>query len=262
LDAAEEAMLDLTCRRAEIRDGMDILELGCGWGALSLWIAEKFPHCNILAVSNSRPQADTIRSKARERGFSRMEVRTADMNSFSTEATYDRVVSVETFEHMRNWEALLGRISRWLKPHGKLFIHIFSHIAFPYRFEVEGADNWMGRMFFTGGIMPSDSLLLYLQRDLRVQRHWRLNGMHYARTLEAWLANMDRLRERLIPLLAGVYGHGAAQVWYQRWRMFMMACAELFAYGKGDQWMISHYLLTQRPASGSQAQPAQGEGRG
>lgn len=248
LDGAEEAMLDLTCRRAEIEDGMDVLELGCGWGALSLWIAEKHPRCRILAVSNSRLQADFIRSMTRERDLSRVEVRTADMNRFSTDGRYDRVVSIEMFEHMRNWEELLRRISRWLKPDGKLFIHIFSHLTSPYAFESEGEDNWMGRHFFTGGIMPSDSLLLYMQKDLLVERHWRMNGKHYARTLEAWLGNMDARREAILPVLAGAYGDLSPKLRFQRWRIFMMACAELFAHGKGEEWLVSHYLLKQRAA--------------
>jgi cyclopropane-fatty-acyl-phospholipid synthase len=241
-------MLELTCRRAEIDDRMSILELGCGWGSLSLWMAEKYPSCRITSVSNSLGQRQFIETQARARGLDNLEVITADMRDFSTVHTFDRVMSVEMFEHMRNYDVLLDRISSWLKPAGKLFVHIFCHRDTPYFFETGGAVNWMGRHFFTGGIMPSEDLLLYFQDRFAVEGHWSVDGTHYAQTCEAWLRRLDVARRPLLSLFEqqGTTSHKQAALTLQRWRMFFMACAELFAYGGGTEWFVTHYLLRKR----------------
>lgn len=247
LDEAEDAMLELTCRRARIADGMEILELGCGWGSLSLWLAEHYPNSRILAVSNSAPQRQFIRSAAEARNLRNLEIVTADMNDFTTGRSFDRVISVEMFEHMRNIGELLSRIHRWLKPDGKLFVHIFCHRELVYLFETKDESDWMGRYFFTGGMMPSEDLLLHLQHDLEIENLWRVNGRHYERTLNAWLARQDAARAELLPVMEAVYGAAERDRWFQRWRIFFMACAELFGFRGGDEWYVCHYLFRNRP---------------
>ncbi len=246
LAAAEERMLALTCQRAGVEDGMTVLDLGCGWGSLSLWIAEKLPGCRVVAVSNSKPQAEFIRRRADERGLGGLRVVTADMNRFDAGERFDLVVSVEMFEHMRNWGLLLERIAGWLTPEGRLFAHFFCHREAAYPYEDRGESDWMARHFFTGGMMPSDSLILEFPEHLGVERRWRVDGTHYQRTCEAWLANLDAARERLLPVLVDTYGARDAERWLGRWRIFFMACAELFGYRGGDEWWVSHVRLAPR----------------
>jgi cyclopropane-fatty-acyl-phospholipid synthase len=241
LSEAERAMLELTVERAGVKDGERILELGCGWGSLTLFMAERFPNATIVAVSNSASQREHIERRAAKRGLANVTIVTCDMNEFDPGATFDRVVSVEMFEHMRNYRELLRRISTWLVPGGSLFVHIFSHVRFAYPFEVRDASDWMARYFFTGGIMPSDDLLLHFQDDLRIRGRWRVDGTHYQRTSEDWLARMDANRAEIAQIFAGVYGAENAQKWVVRWRCFFMACAELFGYDGGRQWIVSHY---------------------
>lgn len=245
LEHAEASMLALTCERAQLQDGQQILELGCGWGSLSLWMAKHYPNSSILAVSNSRPQREFIESRAQELGLTNLSLQTCDMNDFTTEQHFDRVVSVEMFEHMRNWQSLLERISDWLKPEGKLFIHIFSHRRYAYAFSSEGDSNWMGRYFFTGGIMPSNDLLLYFQKDLLLEQHWVLSGVHYQRTADAWLQMMDSQKGEILQTFRETYGKDA-DVWFQRWRMFFLATSEVWGFRGGNEWLISHYLFNNR----------------
>jgi cyclopropane-fatty-acyl-phospholipid synthase len=243
LAESEEAMLRLTCERAGIRDGMEILELGCGWGSLSLWIAEHYPGCRVVAVSNSALQRRFIESERDRRDLKGLEVITADMNEFSTERRFDRVVSVEMFEHMRNHEALLGRIAGWLRPGGKLFVHVFCHRDLLYFYEVDGDDDWMAREFFTGGMMPSEDLLATFQEDLTLERQWTVGGLHYAKTLRAWLDNVDARKAEVLEIFRRVYGKAHARRWLERWRIFFLACEELFRYRGGEEWRVAHYLF-------------------
>ncbi|HQQ78752.1 MAG TPA: cyclopropane-fatty-acyl-phospholipid synthase family protein [Thermoanaerobaculia bacterium] len=244
LDAAEEAMLDLTCRRARLEDGQDVLELGCGWGSLSLFMAERFPNSRITGVSNSRDQRGHIEEEARRRGLANLRIVTADMNDFDPRATFDRVVSVEMFEHMRNWEALFTRVAAWMRPGARFFLHVFSHRDAAYPFVADGEADWMARNFFTGGLMPSDRLAFCFADDLTVEEHWRVSGTHYARTAEAWLENLDARRAEASAVLAAPGETARARV--EAWRVFFMACAELFAFRGGNEWMVSHYLLKRR----------------
>lgn len=247
LDMAEDKSLAITMERAELQDGMTILELGCGWGSLSLAMAAKFSKAKILALSNSRTQKAYIEEQARSRGINNLTIMTQDVSLMENLpegwSQVDRVVSVEMFEHFKNYEVLLQRISTWLKPQGKLFVHIFSHHRHCYPFETEGDDNWMGKYFFTGGQMPSHHLLSYFQKDLTLQKQWAWNGTHYQKTSEAWLTNTDKHRERIIEIFKPVYGEKEAEIWLQRWRVFFLSVAEFFGYKDGLEWGVSHYLF-------------------
>ncbi len=242
LEESEEAMLAITCERAGIQDGMEILELGCGWGSLSLWMAQHYPHASITAVSNSNTQREFIM----QRGFTNLEVRTADMNGFATDRRFDRVVSVEMFEHMRNWAELLRRINGWIKDDGRLFIHIFVHRELAYLFNEAGQVNWMAEHFFKEGMMPAEGLLPLLNEDMLVAHHWRVNGKQYARTLRAWLDAIDARREAAVSILARHHGDAEGVQQFGRWRLFFMACEELFGSKEGEEWYVAHYLLKKR----------------
>ena len=241
LGEAETRMLDVTCQRAELQDGQDILELGCGWGSLTLHMARLYPNSQITVVSNSAPQRRFIESRA----STNVRVVTADMNAFDPGGRFDRVVSVEMFEHMRNYEELLHRIRGWLRADGRLFVHVFCHRRYAYAFETDGADNWMGRHFFTGGIMPSLDLLPRFDRDLEVERQWEVDGRHYSKTARAWRENLERRRAEVLSVFGETYGSDAGR-WYHRWRLFFLACEELFGYRDGTEWMVGHYLFAPR----------------
>jgi len=240
---AEEAMLDLTCRRAELEDDQSILELGCGWGSLTLEMARRFPRARITAVSNSSAQRRFIEARAP----SSVRVVTADMNDLRLTERFDRIVSVEMFEHMRNYRELLHRIRGWMTDDGRLFVHVFCHRSYAYPFETEGAGNWMGRHFFTGGIMPSFDLFSRFDEDLRIEESWPVEGTHYQRTARAWRENLETRRADVMPILRDTYGDEAAR-WYHRWRLFFLACEELFGYRGGQEWGVGHYRF--RPGTG------------
>ncbi|QEM13128.1 SAM-dependent methyltransferase [Mucilaginibacter rubeus] len=243
INTSEDDMLELTCLRAELKSGQDVLELGCGWGSLSLYMAAKFPQSNFKVVSNSRTQKVYIDEQAQKRGISNLTVITADMNTFDIEEKFDRVVSVEMFEHMRNYELLLKKVASFLKADGKLWIHIFTHKEYTYKFEVIDETDWMSKYFFTGGIMPSDDLMFYFNDDLVVEKHWHVSGNHYSKTSEAWLKNMDSHKSQIMPLFEQIYGADQAVKWWVYWRLFYMACAELWNFNNGNEWIVSHYLF-------------------
>lgn len=241
---AEREMLALTARRARIEDGQTVLDLGCGWGALSLYLAERFPRCRILAVSNSKSQGALITAEANRRGLTNVRHQVADVNHLDLKERFDRVVSVEMFEHVRNYAVLFDRIAAWLRPGGHLFVHIFCHRELTYAFEDEGPDDWMARHFFTGGLMPAADLLPAFQGPLALTEQWPVSGVHYQKTAEAWLANLDTSRERIVPLFEQTYGAGQGGLWLERWRAFFMACAELFGTADGEEWRVQHYLFS------------------
>jgi cyclopropane-fatty-acyl-phospholipid synthase len=243
LAESEEAMLALTTSRARIADGQAVLDLGCGWGALSLYLTERFPACRILAVSNSKSQGAFIAAEAAKRGLLNVRHQVADVNRFDTEERFDRVVSVEMFEHVRNYAVLFDRIASWLHPGGHLFVHIFCHRELTYAFEDEGAGDWMARHFFTGGLMPSAALLPAFGGPFALAEQWEVPGTHYQKTSEAWLRQLDASREPVVALFENVYGQGQGRFWLERWRIFFMACAELFGAAGGEEWRVQHYLF-------------------
>jgi cyclopropane-fatty-acyl-phospholipid synthase len=243
LAAAEALALAITVDRAQLADGQRVLELGCGWGSLTLWMARHFPASRIVAVSNSASQRGHILARARSQGLDNVEVITADINGFRPDGRFDRIVSVEMFEHVRNWPAMFARVHDWLAPEGLFFMHVFCHRSTPYAFVDSGNSDWMSRHFFSGGMMPSDDLAPRFQQHLKLRKQWRWDGRHYEKTANAWLANLDARRETLLPVLAATYGEAQAALWLQRWRMFFMACAELFGYRRGQEWWVAHYLF-------------------
>lgn len=243
---AEEAALRITCERAQLANGQAVLDLGCGWGSVSLWIAEHYPESSVTSVSNSSSQRAYIIEQARLRGLNNIKVICADMNDFTTDNRFDRVVSVEMFEHMRNYPELFRRIDSWMNPGGVFFMHIFTHRTTPYEYIDKGPSDWMSRHFFSGGIMPSVDLPLRFADHLIIDKRWSWSGNEYARTLRAWLDLMDSRRSTVMPILADTYGEDEAGRWWMRWRMFFMACEELFQYGNGDEWFVSHYRFRKR----------------
>ena len=252
LDVAEINALETTCKRAGIENGMSVLELGCGWGSLSLWMAEQYPNSKLTVVSNSNSQREFIESTAKERGIERnLTVVTCDINDFDSSEKFDRAVSVEMFEHVRNHKLLMKRISSWLKEDGKLFVHIFCHRNLTYKFQDEQKSDWMSRYFFSGGIMPGKDLLPRYREHLALENEWTWNGQHYQITCEAWLANMDANRKQIMPVLESTYGKADAIRWFNRWRMFYLACSELFGFNGGNEWMVGHYLFDNRSDRGS-----------
>lgn len=246
IDTSEQDMLELTTKRADLRNGQYILELGCGWGSLTLFMAKKYPNSKITAVSNSATQKAYIDQIAKDRNLNNITVITEDINSFSSPIQFDRVLSVEMFEHMRNYELLMAKIASFLKEDGRLFVHIFTHAKLAYKFEVKDETDWMSKYFFTGGIMPSNHLLLYFNQHLTVENHWAVNGTNYAKTAEAWLKNMDAHRTEIMPILKETYGADQALKWWVYWRLFYLSCAELFAYKGGNEWMVCHYLFKKK----------------
>ncbi|MEM9380847.1 MAG: cyclopropane-fatty-acyl-phospholipid synthase family protein [Planctomycetota bacterium] len=258
LATAEARMLQLTSERAELRDGQRVLELGCGWGSLTLWMAEHYPSSRIVGVSNSASQREFILGRAKERGLDNVEIVTADMNAFDaldalgTDERFDRIVSVEMFEHMRNWRALLGRARTWLAGDGRMFVHVFSHRTLNYPFEVADATDWMSEHFFSGGMMPSDDLLPHLAGDpdfpFDVDEHFVVSGRHYSRTAKLWRENIEQRRDEVLSVLRDTYGADAG-TWFQRWRVFFLACEELFGYREGSEWVVSHYRLAPTTAT-------------
>jgi len=243
LDEAELISLKLTSQHAELANGQNILELGCGWGSLTLWMAKEYPKSKITAVSNSSSQKAYILEQAKKRKLKNISIITEDMNKFNPKPTYDRVVSVEMIEHMRNHRQLFKKINTWLKPGGLFFMHIFAHKNQPYLFEVEESDDWMSQYFFSGGMMPSEDLPLFFQEDLKIINQWSWSGVHYQMTANAWLKNIDLNKNKVMPVLKDIYGKNDSKKWFQRWRIFFMSCAELWGYENGKEWKVVHYLF-------------------
>jgi cyclopropane-fatty-acyl-phospholipid synthase len=245
LEGAEEAMLALTCERAALEDGMSVLDLGCGWGSLSLFIAERYPRCRVTAMSNSRTQGEHIAATCAAAGHGGVTPVTADIATFDPGRRFDRILSVEMFEHVRNYRELFARLREWLEPDGRTFVHVFSHARFAYTFDADDPGDWMGSRFFSGGQMPAHDLFLRFDDHLVAEDRWWLDGGHYARTLREWLRRYDAHAAAIKPILAATYGGAAADRWID-WRLFLLACAATFGYGDGREWGVSHYRFAPR----------------
>lgn len=253
LGNAEALMLEMTCERAQLEDGQNILELGCGWGSLSLWMAERYPNATITVISNSASQREFIEFEASKRLLKNLRVITANIVTYDTDEQYDRIVSVEMLEHMKNYQRLFEKISRWLKPEGRFFTHIFTHKTLAYHYEDEGEHDWLTRYFFSGGTMPSNDLFSRFQEHIKLLETWEVNGTHYQKTAEAWLRNLKNKQGEVFPILEKTYGKKHALKWFNYWAVFFMACAELWGYKNGTEWMVCHYLFERQPAALSQA---------
>ena len=249
LDEAEDNMLNLYCERTQLKDGMHILELGCGWGSLTLFMARKFPKAHITAISNSKSQCQFIENKMKAQSLNNVKVITTDINDFHIQEQFDRVISIEMFEHVRNYKSLFKNIKKWLKDDGKLFVHIFCHKEATYFFETKGDDNWMGKYFFTGGIMPSFDLFEKVQNDLKLIEKWKINGVHYQKTSQAWFFKMAENKEQIMEVMKQTYGKSEAYRWFNRWKIFFASCAELFGYDNGHEWFVGHYLFEKKKES-------------
>ncbi|TPX44879.1 hypothetical protein SeLEV6574_g04231 [Synchytrium endobioticum] len=245
---AEDAMLSLYAERARVSAGMRILDLGCGWGSVALYLASKYPSCTVTGLSNSKSQREHIMAQAHVRGLSNIDILTADISHVTFEQKFDRIISIEMFEHLKNYEALLAKLATWLEPDGRLFVHVFTHKNTPYHFETADTNAWMATHFFSGGTMPSADLFLFFQSHLEIVERWSVNGVNYAKTCEAWLKNQDGNKAEILRVFKGVYGADAF-AWFQRWRLFYIACAEVFAYNGGKEWFVSHYLFKPKAAS-------------
>lgn len=251
LAEAEQKMLELYAERAQLKDGLRILDLGCGWGSLSTWLAKRYPNSQIVGLSNSHGQREFIENRARERGLQNLRIHTGNVAEFDFSAEqlaggFDRVLSIEMFEHMKNYGLLLAKIARWMKPDAKLFVHIFVHKLLAYHFEDKEQTDWMTRYFFLGGTMPSENLLLNFQDDVKLDRQWWVDGRHYEKTSNHWLAGMDARKDEIMAIFRKGYGEAEAAIWFQRWRMFYMAVAEFFGYAQGNEWGVGHYLFSKR----------------
>lgn len=243
LAQAEELMLALVCQRANIQDGQRILDLGCGWGSMSLWLAQNYPNAQITGLSNSRTQKAFIEQQARNQNLSNLQIITANVAEWDTNHTFDRIISVEMFEHMKNYEKLLAKVSQWMTSDARLFIHIFTHKTLAYHYEDKDGTDWLTRHFFSGGTMPSDHLLLYFQKEVRIADHWVVSGQHYEKTANVWLKNMLQNRAEILPILAETYGVKETRRWWVYWKLFFLSCAELWGYRQGQEWQVSHYLF-------------------
>ncbi|XP_057959261.1 (S)-coclaurine N-methyltransferase isoform X2 [Malania oleifera] len=246
LEDAEKAMLEVYCKRSRIEDGHTVLDVGCGWGSLTLYIAQNYANCRITGICNSSTQKAHIEEQCQELQLQNVEIIVADISTFKMEASYDRIFSIEMFEHMKNYKDLLKKISEWMKQDGLLFIHHFCHKAFAYHFEDIDEDDWITRYFFTGGTMPSANLLLYFQDDVSVVDHWLVNGRHYQQTSEEWLKRMDQNMASIRSIMESTYGKDSATKWTVYWRTFFIAVAELFGYNNGEEWMVAHFLFRKK----------------